>query len=192
MSDERREFFRIQDEVALEYRVISEQEAEDVLLRIQDDRPDRFTAAASFAGTSRQMTHLLQNLSHKSPDLSMCLSTLDKKLNLLVQLLVAEEMDLQRNTREVSLSAGGLAFNADRELKVGDLLETRLVLFPTVTGILAVSCVVSCERRSDVDGGLPWSVAVEYQHVRPADQDLLVKHVLNRQTEQRRAQLDAD
>ncbi len=193
MSAERREFFRIQDEVALDYRVISEQEAEDVLLRIQDDRPDRFTAAASFAGTSRQLNHILQNLSLKSPDLAMCLSALDKKLNTLAQMLVVEEMDMGASgTREVSLSAGGLAFNADQSLKIGELLETRIVLFPSVTGILTVSRVVNCERRSDVDGDLPWRVAVEYQHVREADQDLLVKHVLNRQAEQRRAQLEGD
>ena len=59
MSDERREYFRIEDEVTLEYRVITESEMECVLFRIKDEVPDRFTAAASFASTSRQLKHLL-------------------------------------------------------------------------------------------------------------------------------------
>lgn len=192
MNDERREYFRIEDEVTLEYRVISEREMECVLLRIRDEVPDRFTAAASFASTSRQLKHLLQNLSTKSPDLSACLSMLDRKLNLLAQLLVSESINVgEDGMREVSLSAGGLAFSNDRELKVGDLLETRLVLFPSLTGILSIGRVVSCERRGEPERGMPWRVAVEYQYIREADRDLLVKHVLNRQTEQRRAKREA-
>ncbi len=192
MSDERREYFRIEDEVTLEYRVITESEMECVLFRIKDEVPDRFTAAASFASTSRQLNHLLNNLSVKSPDLSMCLQMLDKKLNLLAQLLVAESINIDgEGMREVSLSAGGLAFNTERELRVGDLVETRLVLFPSLTGILTVSRVVCCERRGDVEVGMPWRVAVEYQYIREPDRDLLVKHILTRQAEMLRARRDS-
>ncbi|MCW9059079.1 MAG: PilZ domain-containing protein [Gammaproteobacteria bacterium] len=193
MSNERREYFRVKDQVTLEYRVITEVEMECVLLRIRDEVPDRFTAAASFAGTSWQMKHLLQNLSNESPELALCLQTLDKKLNLLAQLLVAETMNTQGAClREVSLSAGGMAFNAERELKHGELLETRLVLFPSVTGILAVGQVVSCERRGDVNGGMPWRVAVEYRYIRESDRDLLVKHLLTREAEMLRARRESE
>ena len=193
MSDERREYFRIKDQVTLEYRAITEMEMESVLLRIRDEVPDRFTVAASFAGTSWQMKHLLQNLDGQSPELAQCLQALDKKLNLLAQLLVAEAVNTQGPClREVSLSAGGLAFNAERELKPGDHLETRLVLFPSLTGILAVAEVVSCERRGDVNGGMPWRVAVEYRHIRESDRDLLVKHLLTRQAEMLRARREGE
>ena len=192
MSDERREYFRIDDEVTLEMRVISEVEMEEVLSRISDEVPDRFTTAASFASTSRQMRGLLHNLSQSSPDLSLCLQTLDKKLNLLAQLLVAESIDDSgKGMRQVSLSAGGLAFNHDQELRVGDLLETRLVLFPSLTGVLTVSRVVQCERSKEPLGGMTWRVAVEYQFIRESDRDLLVKHILDRQTEQLRARREA-
>ena len=193
MSDERREYFRIKDQVSLEYRSITEVEMDCVLMRIRDEVPDRFTAAASFAGTSWQMKHLLQNLSGSSPDLAQCLQALDKKLNLLAQLLVAETVNTQGAClREVSLSAGGMAFNAERELKTGELLETRLVLFPSLTGILAVSQVISCERRGEVNGGMPWRVAVEYRYIRESDRDLLVKHLLTRQAEMLRARREQE
>jgi c-di-GMP-binding flagellar brake protein YcgR len=193
MNDDRREYFRVEDQVTLEYRVITEAEMEGVLLRIRDEVPDRFTAAASFAGTSRQMKHLLQNLTGESPDLALCLQALDKKINLLAQLLVAETINQQGTSlREVSLSAGGLAFNAERELRVGELLETRLVLFPSLTGILTVAQVVSSERRGDVNGGMPWRVAVEYRYIREADRDLLVKHLFSRQTEMLRARREGE
>lgn len=193
MNDERREFFRIRDRVVLEYRAITPAEMECVLLRIRDEVPDRFTAAASFAGSSRQMKHLLQNLSGQSPDLALCLQALDKKINLLAQLLVAETMHVEGAfLREVSLSAGGMAFNAEREFRPGDLLETRLVLFPSLTGILAVAKVVSCERRGEVNGGMPWRLAVEYEYIREPDRDLLIKHLFTLQAERLRAQRERE
>jgi hypothetical protein len=193
MNDERREFFRIKDRVVLEYRAITAAEMECVLLRIRDEVPDRFTTAASFAGSSRQMKHLLQNLSGQSPDLALCLQTLDKKINLLAQLLVAETMRVEGAClREVSLSAGGMAFNAERELTPGELLETRLVLFPSMTGILAVARVVSCEWRGEVNGGMPWRLAVEYEYIREPDRDLLIKHLLTLQAEMLRARREQE
>jgi hypothetical protein len=193
MNDERREYFRIRDQVTLDYRVITAAEMEYMLLRIRDEVPDRFTAAASFASTSRQMKHLLQNLAGSSPDLALCLQALDKKLNLLAQLLVTETMDgAGASVREVSLSAGGLAFNAEREHRYGELLETRLVLFPSLMGILAVAKVVSCERRGDVNGGMPWRMAVEFEYIRESDRDLLVKHLLTRQAEMLRARREGE
>ena len=53
MSEERREFFRIADEVVLDYRQIGEQQVEALVERIQANLPDRFTTASSFAATSR-------------------------------------------------------------------------------------------------------------------------------------------
>jgi hypothetical protein len=121
------------------------------------------------------------------------LQALDKKINLLAQLLVAETMNQEGACmREVSLSAGGVAFNAEREIRPGELLETRLVLFPSLTGILSVAQVVSCERRGEVNGGMPWRVAVEYRYIREPDRDLLVKHLFSRQTELLRARREQD
>ena len=57
MSEERREYFRIDDEIALDYRPISEGEGELLREKIQSRVVDKFTAASSFTSTSRQMTH---------------------------------------------------------------------------------------------------------------------------------------
>ena len=190
MDSERREYYRVEDQVALTYRVVGEAETELLLEKLQNNLPDRFNAAASFAGTSRQLSHLLIRVKGQNPDLGMCLEALDRKLNLLSELLVTEEVDLEKeSTKEVNLSAGGFAFNCHEELKVGDLLETRLVLFPSSTGILALSKVVHCQRLEGSEYG--WRIAVEYEEMREPDRDLLCKHILIKQTEERRAAREA-
>jgi c-di-GMP-binding flagellar brake protein YcgR len=188
MSDERREYFRIEDEIALDYRLISDAEADELVERMRSRLVDRFTAASSFAATTRQMAHVIHKVQTQSPELARCLQAIDQKLNMIAQLFVSEEMQLnEQPTREVNLSAGGVAFRAQHELRVGSMLELRMVLFPSLVGILTISRVIHCERVNDSNAQFPWQVAVEYEHLREADRELLVRHIMSKETQQLRA-----
>ncbi|VAW72914.1 hypothetical protein MNBD_GAMMA13-206 [hydrothermal vent metagenome] len=188
-DDERREFFRIEDEVALDYRVIQESEVDRLLERIQSRLVDRFTAASSFAATTRQMAHVIHKVQTDTPELARCLQAIDQKLNMIAQLFVTEEMETsEQATREVSLSAGGIAFRAQHEIKTDTLLELRMVLFPALAGILTVSRVIHCSHAEDDNVRFPWQVAVEYEHLREIDRELLVRHIMTKETEQLRTQ----
>lgn len=189
MSDERREYFRIADEIALDYRLLKDEEVDGLLERMRSRLVDRFTAASSFAATTRQMAHLIHKVQTESPELARCLQAIDQKLNMIAQLFVSEQMALDdQPTREVSLSAGGVAFRAQHELRTGSLLELRMVLFPSMIGILTISRVIHCERMDDGNSQFPWQVAVEYEHLRETDRELLVRHIMAKETEQLRAQ----
>jgi len=189
MSDERREYFRIADEIALDYRLLKDDEVDGLLERMRSRLVDRFTAASSFAATTRQMAHLIHKVQTESPELARCLQAIDQKLNMIAQLFVSEQMALDdQPTRGVSLSAGGVAFRAQHELATGSLLELRMVLFPSMIGILTISRVIHCERMDDGNSKFPWQVAVEYEHLRETDRELLVRHIMSKETEQLRAQ----
>jgi len=188
MSDERREYFRITDEIALDYRLVKEEDVDQLMERLQSHLVDRFTAASSFAATTRQMAHVIHKVQTDTPELARCLQALDNKLNMIAQLFVSEEMGLDdQPSRQVNLSAGGVAFRAQYEVPVGSLLELRMVLFPSMVGILTISRVIHCERTSDDDGQFPWQLAVEYEHLRETDRELLVRHIMSKETEQLRA-----
>jgi c-di-GMP-binding flagellar brake protein YcgR len=191
MSDERREYFRIDDEVALDYRLIGEGEAERLREKIQSRLLDRFTAASSFTATSRQMTHVMHKVQNQSPELARCLQAIDQKLNMIAQLFVSEEISLNEQlTREVNLSAGGIAFRAHQEIKIDSLLELRMVLLPSLVGILTISRVIQCERVDDGNLKFPWQISVVYEHLRETDRELLVRHIMSRETQQLRSQRD--
>ena len=63
-----------------------------------------------------------------------------------------------------------------------------MVLFPSMIGILTISRVIHCERMDDGNSQFPWQVAVEYEHLRETDRELLVRHIMAKETEQLRAQ----
>ena len=191
MSEERREYFRIDDEVALDYRPISEAEAERVREKIQSRLVDRFTAASSFTATSRQMTHVIHKVQNQSPELARCLQMIDQKLNMIAKLFVSEEINLhEQPTREVNLSAGGIAFRVQHEIKIDKLLELRMVLFPSLVGVLTVSRVIQCERVDDGNLKFHWQISVVYEHLRETDRELLVRHIMSKETQQLRSQRD--
>ena len=188
MSEERREYFRIDDEVALDYRLISPGEAELLREKIKSRVVDRFTVASSFTATSRQMTHVIHKVQNQSPELARCLQAIDQKLNMIAQLFVSEEMDLhEQSTREVNLSAGGISFRSQQKIRIDSLLELRMVLFPSLVGILTVSRVIQCERVNDGNLKFPWQIAVVYEHLRETDRELLVRHIMSKETQQLRS-----
>lgn len=189
MSDERREYFRIDDEVALDYRLIDNAEVDRLLEKMRSQLVDRFTAASSFTATTRQMMNVIHKVQVQSPELARCLQAIDQKLNMIAQLFVSEEIkENKQDTREVNLSAGGVAFRAQHEIPVGSLLELRMVLFPSLVGILTISRVIHCERVNDGNPQFPWQLAVEYEHLKETDRELLVRHIMARETEQLRTQ----
>lgn len=192
-SGERREYFRIDDQVLLNVRPIDTADVPDIVERIHDRVPDRFTVAANFAVNSRAMSRLLHGFSSNSPDAARYMKLMDQKLNHLARLFVLEEVENNDYPRlNVNLSAGGLVFPSRREFLKDQLLETRMVLYPNMTGILTVATVVYCERLATLPGDFPWQVAVEYVHIRESDRDLLCSHIISRETELLRRQREEE
>jgi len=189
-QSERREYFRITDEVTLNARKIENEDAMELMRgRLCDAIPDQFMLAASFTAQSADMQRLLHNMPGKSHDLTAYLARLDNKLNRLAQHMVLESMHVDdRPLVAVNLSAGGVAFHGEDEFRVDDMLEIRMVLYPDLIGILAIARVVGCEPEAG--GG--FQVAVEFSEMRERDRDLLVKHTIHRDTILRRKQREAE
>lgn len=187
--EERREYFRIRDQVILDYRRIDSAQAAFIAEEIHRDLPDRFTVASRFEAGSRVMTRLTHTFAGQMPDLAHYLRHMDDKLNHLARLFVMDEINVQDRTPEfVTLSGGGISFGVDKEYKVGDLFELRIVLLPSFIGILSVGSVVHCDSLKGTQGAGPWNLAIEYRDIREPDRDLLVKHIMNRETEELRRQ----
>lgn len=192
-SAERREFFRIEDQVTLSWRVVRDDaHLEEILAVMENQQPDRFVTAATFAANSLHMNRLLNTVRSSQPDLARYLQMLDEKLNQLAQLMVMEEGKVdQAPIRAVNLSAGGLAFYTDENLTRDSLIELRLVLHPEMTGILAVGKVVQCDTADpETASAGRYRLAIEIMHMRESDRDLMVKHILRKQTAERRRALE--
>ncbi|MCU7795702.1 MAG: PilZ domain-containing protein [Candidatus Thiodiazotropha sp. (ex Semelilucina semeliformis)] len=190
MTDERREFFRIDDAIQVSYSVI---QAADLPASIDDRlQDDRFSVMTRMQAISQHLSAPLHRIEQRDPDVADYLKALDEKINLLGQSFLAEENELLgQPSRSVNLSAGGLAMDIVEPLAMGDMVEIKLLLLPSYTGVLAYGEVVGVDTSPEGDPSYPHHVRINFTLIRNSDQDALIRHIMRRQGEmlrQRREQ----
>ncbi len=189
-ADERREFFRIDDSIRVNYRVI---DASSVPVDI-DERVnnDRFSVMTRLQGISQHLSASFHRIEQRDPDVADYLKALDEKINLLGQSFLAEEKELLgQPSQSVNLSAGGLAMDVAEQLTTGDRVEIKLLLLPSYTGVLAYGEVVAVDDNPQPDDGYPYHVRINFTLIRNIDQDALIRHILRRQGEMLRQRREA-
>jgi hypothetical protein len=129
---------------------------------------------------SQQLAATLHRIDQREPDTADYLRGLDEKIELLAQSYLSKNSELTDLPKQiVNLSAGGIAFTADKVVALGVPLEVKLLLFPSYTGILVIGRVVSC-APSDKGG---YHVRIDFEYIRDNDRDALIRHILRRQGE---------
>jgi hypothetical protein len=182
VTDERREFFRIDDSIQVSYHQVDPASVPaDIEERMQNDR---FSVMTRLQGISQHLSASLHRIEQRDPDVADYLKALDEKVNLLGQSFLAEEKELiGEPSRSVNLSAGGLAMDVAEEMALGDLVEIKLLLLPSYTGVLAYGEVVGVDANPKPEQGYPYHVRINFTLIRPTDQDALIRHILRRQGE---------
>jgi hypothetical protein len=135
------------------------------------------------------MSVSLRRIEQRSGDVAAYLRALDQKIETVARALLLQDPSLPAMSEApVNLSAGGLAIVTGQCLPVGTPLEIRLLLLPTLAGILAFGAVVECTEPPSGEGHPPGSrlMRVDFTHIRDEDRDLLIGHMLRRQGERLR------
>jgi len=195
-SENRRRFFRIDDAVRLSYRPVDRAELAAGVNRLSEGLGGSFALMASLAAITQRMSLHLRRIEQHNADVAQYLRGLDQKIDAVARALLLQDAELPAKSEEpVNLSAGGLAIPVRECLPPGTPLEIRLLLLPSLAGILAFGAVVEC-AAPPADGGYPPEtrlMRVDFTHIRDEDRDLLIKHMLRRQGERlRQARQTAD
>lgn len=188
-GSERRQSFRIEDSVYLDYRPIA-----------ADAGPES-SNDSEIAGVCRglmqlrelsiQAGHALAAIRKQHSEVAHYLSILDRKIETLAQMTGALGMgrDIQPTTR-VNLGSGGMAFAAAEPLEKGQRLALKMVLFPSHLCLQITARVVYCQS-SDSDGAGYWS-GLEFDPLPEHEQDALIRHLLEKQSAQLRQERDQE
>ena len=193
---DRRRFFRIEDSISLSYHPVPPEDLERRLERLEAEMEDNFTAASSLASISQRMAGVLHKIAVESPETAQYLQALDQKIDLLGRALLSNDPNLEeQQAQPVNLSASGMAFHSNQPEKTGTVLELRLILLPSLMGLLIYGEVVGCEKLDTSEEGFSHSIRVDFSHMRESDRDVLIRHVIQRQTKmlrQRREEREAE
>ena len=185
--NERRRYFRIKDDIILFHKEVSPEDVPE-LEAYQEHTVDSFSLSSRLDLLTVESRSLLRKVEREHPETADFLKVMEQKIDLLARALLAKDTEwVDQPTRCVSLSASGLAFEADVGFPLGSVLELKMILPPALIGILSYGRVVYCNynRNTDSPG---FNIAVDFVGLRERDRDLLIRHVVKRQLQQLREQ----
>lgn len=174
MTQERRRYFRINDTLALGYELLDE--AEDDADTKSIDVLDLMSAQDA------QIEQLLLQVADQSPAVAALVRALNQKLERVVAQLVADSRmvdQLAKRVKEVSISACGIGFVADREVPEGSRVALELVLEPDQFVIKTKGFVVAVDAY---ERGFYWRV--NFYDMPASHQERLIQHIVQRQSVQ--------
>lgn len=173
-SIERREFFRVKDRLFVEFRVVDEEESRvlEKTLRELNPASELLTGQAEFAPPDDAFG---------KGEIFAYLEMLDRKLNMVIDLLSRKEHVYHGSYMDVTLSGSGIKYASETKLDEGVSMEVRLVL-PVFPGarIVALGKVVR-SRRLSAEGKDAWETAVSFAAISERDRDILVRYVFSKE-----------
>ena len=153
-AEDRRGFFRIDDEVNLSYKKIDEKQLHEPH-HISDNILNSCSLSTALETVSQESAMLLHRLDKILPEVADYLRLIDTKIDLLAQAITMQGFQVkENNTRKVNISATGIAFNCEEALKDGDYLEIKILLTSCMRVIVTYGRVVYCQNSPSNDSQL--------------------------------------
>ena len=178
-EEDRREYYRIEDTIALEIRPLSIPEAasQEVL---QDESP-LFNLLSELHLSEFESQHLLRQISERERSIAAYLKAMNKRIDLLSQVIAVTVLGEIGEPQPVIISEGGIDFQYPTPIAVGAHLSIKLVLMPQALGLLLRARVTHCDPKG---GG--YDVGTEFEHPTDAQRQLLARYILQKQAHERR------
>ncbi|EXF94547.1 PilZ family type IV pilus assembly protein [Pseudomonas fluorescens HK44] len=179
-EEDRREYYRIEDTIALEIRPLSASEAagQEVL---QDASP-LFNLLSELHLSEFESQHLLRQISERDRNTANYLKVMNKRIDLLSQVVAHTVLGKFGEPQPVVLSEGGIEFEHHLAYPTGSHLAVKLLLMPQALGLLLRARVTHCEPESFGT----FEIGTEFEALTDAQRQLLARYILQRQAHERR------
>lgn len=180
-QDERREWMRIDDQILMEYRILSDSGGS---LPVEGRHA---TAQDISAAVGKPTAELLARAGDElvgSPVLPWIMKV-DYLLEVILNSLAASRPETVNIARpmDVNLSGGGVGFIAAQQIAPGTHLALKLILPP----FTMIQTHVKVIRAVPVAEGQGCTIATEFVDLKPDDQEHVIRHILHVQAKRLRA-----
>ncbi|MDH3633425.1 MAG: PilZ domain-containing protein [Gammaproteobacteria bacterium] len=181
MTNERRRYYRINDEASLAVEQIGNAEID---ARLEDfwENEHAFSIRNNFNFQIEQHIADRHKIDSKMPELGRYLAVLEKQIERLTNKLVGDDNDHAMAQKSVNLSAQGIAYCDDQVPEQDALVELKLKLLPSGFRLVIIARVVKIEKDQGDDQGNN-RVSLDFEHLHEADREILIKHVHGKQME---------
>ena len=178
--EERRRYYRINDDLTLKYRVIDESRFESEVQQTKLAFVRHTEIDKGLQLLDEEFEQLCVNLENNHPLVAEALFLLNKKISVLAKLASfdpATELD-DMQSRAVNLSGCGIGFYTEEMLQEDTALAIDMVLSPENTYLTLFGRVVY--SNTDTEGH--YFVAVDFENMDETDQEKIIQHVIKKQS----------
>lgn len=178
-EEDRREYYRIEDMIALQISSLSAPEAasKEVLL----DDSQLFNLLSELHLSEFESQHLLRQIGERDRTLAAFLKVQNKRIDLLSQIMAQSLLDEIGTPQPVVISEGGIEFLYPTALALDSHLAVKLVLMPQALGLLLRAKVIHCSPKH-----ANFEIGTEFEAMTDAQRQLLARYILQKQAQERR------
>jgi len=187
MSDERRRYFRIEDQIILSWHSITSEEKKQAIERFVRGEMQYPDLAGMYLGLEADLCDTIQAVTAKDPHIANALELINRKLNLFIKKIPLDQSTqtlLDEIPQWVNISASGLSFETPQSKAQGQDLKLEMVLLPEKVYILCYGTVVDCTA---IENSPTYRMNVDFETMRDEDTERLVQHIMRKEVEFLRA-----
>ena len=180
---DKRGFFRITDDLILDYKQVDAYTADSD--KAENVFPDSSSLSlfAEFKRIDSEAAHLLASISETNRALAEYLGTLNRKMDILTQKVMADRHQNDGITpTRVNISEGGIAFQCDKALYKGSHIALRLMFIPSFVGLASFARVIRCEEQDNNS----FHIAAKFHRLSSTHQQILSRQIMQQQISAKR------
>ena len=133
---------------------------------------------------------VVEPLSARDPELGSVLNTLNRRVEILTELVIAgKEEAAYIESRPVTLSEGGMSFRNAAELPESTNMALKLIFLPSYQTLRIFARVAQCTMAEPGDIQ-PYSIGVEFVRLSGLHRATLARYVMQKQIDCRRVMED--
>lgn len=187
---ERRRFFRIDDEVIMDFRPITQEE-------LDEWRNNHQLQGSELRQLEQELGLLLHQVRASHPQLGQLLELFNRKINLLHSTRHGSDSETPTDRIgnsearvQVNLSACGISFYTDEPLQAERYMLLNMQLKPSNASLALAGDIVSVNEVNHERGR--YQVRVNFDGLKEAEQEMLIQHLFQLQSRTLRQQRAGD
>jgi len=176
-QQDRRQFYRIQDNVPLHITAISGQTSVPDISQLEQEIPSSFQLINQLREIEAEAGLTLSSLQSSEPAIAEYLRSLTKRLDLIGGYIAEQKFAELKNCESVSISGNGLRINSSENIPNDCVVLVEMLLPNTKTGIHCYGKVVESIKKDQT-----FTIAITFETIRENDREAIIRHVIRQES----------
>ncbi len=188
MSQEKRNYFRMQQDIQLEHQAVDAYTAKEGNLDDCFSGSESLQLFTQLRRIDQEAAPLLQAISNHSRETAEYLQLTNRKFELLAKQLISNcATAADAHPSKVNLSEGGIAFYAEKPAYKGSYIALRAIFLPSYNSITTFAQVIRCDTNKNQS----YQIAAKFIRLNSAERETISREIMHAQLKSARAQKQA-